>query len=69
MNIQNNECKGIAYKYSDGQYGGSVISERTYTDKQMEELRESAKVCNGRPLAKSIYISEQTTLHGVEYAG
>lgn len=68
MNIQNNDCKGIAHKYVNGQYGGSVISESTYSDKQMEDLRESAKVLNGRPLAKSVYISEVTTLHGVEYA-
>lgn len=68
MNIQNNDCKGIAHKYNNGQYGGSVISENTYSNKQMEDLRESAKVHNGRPLAKSVYISEQTTLHGVEYA-
>lgn len=47
MNIQNNDCKGIAHKYVNGQYGGSVISENTYSDKQMEDLHESAKVLNG----------------------
>lgn len=61
------KAKAVVSRYKDGQYGASIIAEKTATTDELKEYREAARYGNGKKVAISVYESNEMVIEGKSY--